>query len=190
MKIQQQLSLLISSGSKEIQKLQTLLPQSKATPCLGWDDMPDSVRFLIEDMLDAHPPKKSLCHDNCFRLCAHFEHVHVHTGYAMAPFLMEHSWCSVQHQGQSYFFDPTDLAHFRGTHFKDHLQLCALDRHETFFWAHALEHTGPFHHAIAQQTQQRQIDKLASHLQHHRAQNTLTDASSALTDINVKNPAP
>lgn len=181
MKVQQQLHMLLAGGSKEIQKLQVLLPHATSTPCLDWDQMPDAVRFLVEDMLDAQPPQKSLCHDNCFRLCAHFKDVQIHTGYVMAPFLIEHSWCSIEYQNKRYYFDPTDLAHFHGTHFKDHFQLCSLDKNEAFFWAHALEHTGPFHHAVAGHELEKQNTQLTKQLHKQRPHLTPTDSAPGLT---------
>lgn len=185
MKVQQQLSMLLSNESSGLRHLLPLLAQAQSTPCLQWDQMPDAVRFKVEDMIDEHPPKKTLCHDNCFRLCAHHPEVHIHTGYVMAPFLIEHSWCSIEYEQKRYFFDPTDLALFHGTHFKDHYQLCSLDRDQALFLAHALEHTGPFHHEVAKQKQSNQIQQLAQkvHLQRQ------TPSKSSNAEVCLKSSA-
>lgn len=152
--------LLDCSNSKEDMALKELTLHAKNNLCIDFDSMPDSVRFRIEDMLDVVVPKKSLCHDNCFKLCAKFPELTLHTGYVKAPFIMEHSWCSIEHNNQRFFFDPTDLVCFRGTHFKEHLELCSFQKDELFFFASQLGHTGPFHKAFAMIKNLKNIDFL------------------------------
>lgn len=141
--------LLDCSNSTEALALKQLTTSAKNNLCIDFDSMPDSLRFLIEDMLDVIVPQKSLCHDNCFKLCAKFPELTLHTGYVKAPFIMEHSWCSISHNNERFFFDPTDLVCFRGTHFKEHLELCSFGKDELFFFANQLGHTGPFHKTFA-----------------------------------------
>ncbi len=143
----------ITTDPMEKKVLEVWIQKGQSHPCLEWAQMPDTVRFAIEDLLEEHPPVPQACHENAWKLCVASAQIRMHSGFVKAPFPIEHSWCSyIDTTGTEYFFDPTRLSVFEGksSPFEDYFSVLSLKKEEALHWAYVTETTGPFHRLEAQ----------------------------------------
>lgn len=108
-------------------------------------DIPEPQRSALLRALSDHKPRKKLCHDNAWRICAFVgSPFHIVSGYACSIIPVEHSWLRVDTPGGPIDFDPTDWGLFGGQAFSHHVEIFSMDSQQALARASETGHSGPW----------------------------------------------